>query len=197
MKKLILLCALAATAVVMTACAGMSAALLKPTVTAQTVTQTNFVNQIVPVILTNYYTMTNNNGNSRTLILYQTNLVAEPVPVLVTNQLWVTNYAVAPGVANGIATAQAINSATSLFNPFSGTLAAVFGLASAGLGFLVKQKNAQIATHASVNSTIISAIEGLEPAVAAGVKAAVASEASKQGTAAAVFNTVQAVTQNL
>jgi hypothetical protein len=71
------------------------------------------------------------------------------------------------------------------------------GLAVAGFAFYGKIKAAQAQTHADVSSTIITAIEGLEPAASAAVKAAVTAKGAQMGTGAAVAAVVAAVTKNL
>ncbi len=171
--------------------------LLKPTTI-----QTNIVQQVQQVTQTNLVTQTNvvtvTNGVS------WTNLVTITTPVLVTNTFNQTNtvtvtngYVVAPGVSNVLAGAGLVNGLSAPVNPYSPLIAGILGLAGAGLAWYARLKTTQAQQHLATASTIITAVEGLAPAVAAGVKTAVASQALKMGTADTVNATVQAVTQNL
>jgi hypothetical protein len=121
-----------------------------------------------------------------------TNLVTETntVPILT------TQYVVAPALQTALTAANTVATITGPINPFSGWVTLGLTAISGCLGWYATAKTKQAATQAGVASTIISAVEGLAPAVAPAVKAAVTVEANKQGTAAAVYAVVQAVTTN-
>lgn len=167
----------------------------------ETITPTNVVQQVQTIFQTNVIVQTNlvtvTNG------VDVTNTVNEVVPILETNTSYVTNlvnltnYAVSSLASNVLGAAGVVNTVTGPINPFSGTIAAVLGLATAGLGWYAKLKKQQAQQHLSTASTIITAVEGLTPAVGDAVKAAVQAQALKMGTTATVNATVQAVTNNL
>lgn len=195
-KDVVLTLSLAAAAAT-TGCASSN----PPFLTAQTV-QTNIVTEVQQVVQTNTVVQTNvvtvTNGVS------QTNLVSVVVPVLQTNLVSQTNtvtitngYQVSAAVSNVLADAGMVNSVTAPLNPYSGLVSGVLALAAGGLGWYARLKTKQAQQHLSTASTIITAVEGLAPAVAQGVKTAVANQAVKMGTADNVQATVQAVTQNL
>ena len=163
-----------------------------PVVVTNQVTQTNIVVQ------TNIVTQTLTNGVTQTNTVFTTNTVLQTVPVLVTNTVTVTNgYVVSSAASNVLAVAGAANTLTGPVDPFSGSIALGLTALSAGLGWYARLKTKQAQAHLSVAQTVITAVEGLEPAVAAGVNSAVAAQSAKMGTSAAVNQVVNAVTQNL
>jgi hypothetical protein len=144
------------------------------------VNQTNFATTVVPVTT------------------FQTNVV--PVTVMQTNIVTVTttnSFQVASGVTTALAAAQVANTISSPFDPYAPLAAGVMTLISGLLGWYAKQKTAALKTQASTAQTVITAIEGLEPAVAAGVKTAVTAKSQQMGTSAAVSSVVAAVTSQL
>lgn len=166
-----------------------------------TLVKTNVVQQVQTVLQTNTIVQTNlvtvTNG------VFATNLVNEVVPVTVTNTVTVTNQAtftnwtVSSTTSNILAGATVANSLSSPINPYSGLIGLVLAGAGTGLAWFARLKSQQAAQHLSTASTIITAIEGLAPAVSAGVKTAVAQEALKSGTTNELNATVQAVVSNL
>jgi hypothetical protein len=203
LTSLILASALAA------GCSTPPAALLTPQTvqtnqiqTIQTIQRTNAV--IVTNIVQEVDVVTVTNGLTLTNQVLETNLVNEVVPVLVTNLSYRTNlvtvtngYAVSSLASNVVGVASIVNAATSPINPFSGLVGTFLALSTAGLGYYARLKTKQAQQHLSTATTMITAIEGLAPAAAAGVKTAIADQALKMGTADTVNSTVQAVTQSL
>jgi len=144
------------------------------------------------------------NGVTLTNEVLQTNLVNLVVPVLATNVTYQTNlatvtngYQVSSLASNIIGAAAIGNAISSPINPFSGLVSTFLGLTAAGLGWYARLKTKEAQQHLSTATTLITAVEGLAPAVSAGVKTAVADQALKMGTADTVNATVQSVTQNL
>lgn len=165
---------------------------------------TNAVPTNVPVVtpISLVQTETNEVTNAQTgAVALQVQTVTNTVTVTnfvaATNVSVSTNYAVNPTVQTVLSGAGMVNTVTGPFNPFSGAIAAVLGLATAGLGYVARLKTNQAAKHASTITTIVQAVEGLAPAIAPAVKAAVAAKANNQGTTAQVAAAVNAVTQGI
>jgi hypothetical protein len=195
MKKIVSLLAVVLAGVV--AGCGSVGGIFTPHVATVPVLGTNTVITAQPVVTAALVTNTLADGQTVTNSVVVTNTVLTTNLVTVTNMVQQTNYTVSQTASNYITGAQAINGITSVVDPYS----APIGLALAGLsgvlGFWARMKSKQAAMHSSVSQTIITAVEQLEPAIGAGVKAAVTATAAKQGTSAAVQNVVAAVTANL
>ncbi len=180
------------------ATAGCASGLLTAQVTPHQVITTRTVTQTNTVVQTNIVTQTLTNGVTVTNTAYVTNTTYLTMPVVVTNTVNVTNgYMVSSTASNVLADAAAANTLTGPMYPFAGTVGAILALATAGLGWYANLKTKQLHTQSSAAATIITAVEGLEPAAAAAVKAAVTAQTTKMGTNAAVQSVVGAVTQNL
>jgi hypothetical protein len=93
--------------------------------------------------------------------------------------------------------ASTLNTLTGGIDPASGLITLLLGLSTAGLAFYAKSKTTALTTHATATQTIVTAIENLEPAASAAVKAAVTAQGAKTGTSAAVNSVVGAITANL
>jgi hypothetical protein len=162
------------------------------------IVQTNLVTTTLSQVASETVTNTNSAGQPVTNIVTVTNLVTTTNTVLTTNLVTVTNsYTVSSTVSNAIAGAQGVNALTAGVDPYSLPIGLGLSALSAVLAFWGRQKSVAAAKSASVAQTVITAVEGLEPAVAAGVKAAVTAQAAKAGTSTIVANTVAAVTANL
>lgn len=177
-------------AVAATGCAG---GLLTPqTTTTQQVTAQPVTNQVVTV--TNVVTEVH--GVNVTNQVFETNTVVSTV--MHTNEVTVTNSFTPNGTVSTVLSGlQTANTLTGPFDPFSGSVAAVLGLAVAGLSWFAKVKTTQAQTHASAAATVITAIEGLADPMAAAVKVAVAAKSAQMGTSAEVNAVVNAVTSKL
>jgi hypothetical protein len=188
LSAVILLCA---------GCAG-GGPLLQPVVTQQPIATMKLVLETNMVTVTNLVTQTLTNGVTVTNHVVQTEYQVQQVPVLVTNLVNVTNaYVVSSTASNVLSYAGMANSFTAPVDPYSGLITLALGLATAGLGWFAKIKSKQAATNLSTAATVITAVEGLEPAAAAAVKAAVTAKSNQMNTTAAVSAVVTAVTQNL
>jgi hypothetical protein len=168
-----------------------------PTVTKAPVVLTNQVAQVQTVVLTNVVLVTQTNGINVTNTVTEVETVTNEVTELVTNLVNVTNYTVSQATSNVLGAATLLNSASSIVNPYSMPIGLALAGLSGVLGFWARLKSQQAATHASVAQTVITAIEGLDPAIGAAVKAAVAAKSAKMGTLAEVSSVVAAVTANL
>lgn len=179
-------------------CAASSAPLLTAVTSQRQVIGTNIVTETNTVLVTNVVTTTLTNGVTVTNHVIQTDTVIQTVPVTVTNTVTVTNaYVVSSAVSNTLATVGTVVTATAPIDPYSGILELGLGLLSAGLGYYAKVKSTQAANNLSAAATVITAVEGLAPAAAEGVKAAVTAKSNQMGTTAATSAVVAAVTQNL
>lgn len=160
---------------------------------------TNLVKVVsVPVVTSQVTESTNQaTGAVSTNVVTVTNTVLVTNTVQATNITVATNYAVNPTVATVLQGAGVVNTVTGPFNPFSGAIAAILGLATAGLGYVAKIKTQKAATHASTIQTMVTAVENLAPTIAPTVKAAVAAQAANAGTTATVAAAVNAVTEGL
>ena len=151
------------------------------TPTIQIVTVTNTVGQVIPILQTNIVTVS----------------VTNYIPQLVTN--WQTNIVYAPNstVTTVLSTATTANTLTGAFDPFSGAIAAILGLSTAGLAWYAKQKTNQVNTHASTIQTLTAAAASLEPAAAAAFHAAVVAQGPAQTTAQKIQAAATAAAANL
>lgn len=123
--------------------------------------------------------------------------VTNNTPITLTAYLTNVVYTVSPSVSNTVAALQNINTSTASLDPFSAVISGILALFGAGMTYYAKVKTNQAMTNQSVASTVITAIEGLAPAIGPTVKAAVSAQAQKQGTATVVNNTVQALTAKM
>jgi len=178
-------------------CASGSAHLL----TATTNAVPQITNAAVPVVSTAQVvtptTQTDAQGVVTTVLktntVTTTNYVTEPV----TN--WTTNVVYTPSgaVQTVLSTAQAANTLTGPFDPFSGAITAVLALISGGLGVYARTKTTQVNQHLSTIQTLSTAAASLEPAAQAAFHAAVTAQGAKSGAAAIVQSVATAAAQNL
>lgn len=180
-----------------TGCAGLADKVTRPVVAAQTNVVTQVITNFVPIAV-------RVPGETVTV----TNIVEKLFTNTVERVTTVTNYVAKESIAEGLQVAKTGAAVGGVFNPGAGAIASgVLGLATAGLGWMVRRKNNEaVDARAEAESLALqlqAAVEGVEKAGgvlstedAKAVKDTISKVSNALGVAQELHTSVQAITKS-